>query len=107
MKNLETAYFRDLQHLDCLWEKVTNKQIFFLLINAIESLFAEDIYVAELMATKQVIKNNILSTVAETKSILEDLKNDEVNSNNLGERSETLNLARIQLQKLLDITLST
>ena len=59
------------------------------------------------MATKQVIKNNILSTVAETKSILEDLKNDEVNSNNLGERSETLNLARIQLQKLLDITLST
>ena len=59
------------------------------------------------MVTKKVIKSNILKTVAETKSILEDLKNGEVNSNNLGERSETLNLARIQLQKLLDITLST
>lgn len=67
---------------------------------------AEDIYVAELMATKRVIKNNILTTVAETKSLLEDLKTN-TNTSNLGERSKTLNLARIQLQKLLDITLST
>ena len=70
---------------------------------------AEDIYVAELMATTKVIKNSILTTVAETKSLLEDLKTNtiEANTSNLGERSKTLNLARIQLQKLLDITLST
>ena len=61
------------------------------------------------MATTKVIKNSILTTVAETKSLLEDLKTNtiEANTNNLGERSKTLNLARIQLQKLLDITLST
>ena len=58
---------------------------------------------------KKVVQKNILTTIAETKSLLADLKKEihEIDVDNKDVRSERLNFARNQLQKLLDITLSS
>jgi len=66
----------------------------------------EDISIAEVSAVRKVVKNNIESAMSETKSLLTELKKDvnDVNVNNLNERSDRLHNARKQLQKLLDLT---
>ena len=58
---------------------------------------------------KKVVQKNILTAVAETKSLLAELKKEihEIDVDNKDVRSERLNFARNQLQKLLDITLSS
>ena len=70
---------------------------------------SEDISVAEVSAVKRVVEENILSTVTETRSLLAELKNSiqEIDLDNRNVRSERLRVARNQLQKLLDITLSS
>ena len=70
---------------------------------------SEDISVAEVCAVKRVVEENILSTVTETRSLLAELKNSiqEIDLDNRNVRSERLRVARNQLQKLLDITLSS
>ena len=69
---------------------------------------SEDISLAELLAVQKVVKSNIERTIAQTKLLLADLRRDadDIDAASLDRRSQTLLLARKQLQKLLDITLS-
>ena len=67
---------------------------------------SEDISLAELLAVEKVVKSNIERTIAQTKLLLADLRRDadDIDAASLDRRSQTLLLARKQLQKLLDIT---
>ena len=67
---------------------------------------SEDISLAELLAVEKVVKSNIERTIAQTKLLLTDLRRDadDIDAASLDRRSQTLRLARKQLQKLLDIT---
>lgn len=63
----------------------------------------EDISLAELSAVRKVVKKNILATVTETKSLLRELKTESEHDQALEERSRRLDLAKKQLNKLLEI----
>jgi len=63
----------------------------------------EDISLAELSAVRKVVKKNILATVTETKSLLQELKTESEHDQALEERSRRLDLAKKQLNKLLEI----
>lgn len=63
----------------------------------------EDISLAELSAVRKVVKNNILAAVTETKSLLRELKTESYHDQALEERSRNLDLAKKQLNKLLEI----
>ena len=76
--------------------------------SCINKNISEDISLAELLAVEKVVKSNIERTIAQTKLLLADLRRDadDIDAASLDRRSQTLLLARKQLQKLLDITLS-
>ena len=63
----------------------------------------EDISLAELSAVRKVVRKNILTTVTETKSLLRELKTESDHDQVLGERTKRLDLAKKQLNKLLEI----
>ena len=75
--------------------------------SCINKNISEDISLAELLAVEKVVKSNIERTIAQTKLLLADLRRDadDIDAASLDRRSQTLLLARKQLQKLLDITL--
>ena len=75
--------------------------------SCINKNISEDISLAELLAVQKVVKSNIERTIAQTKLLLTDLRRDadDIDAASLDRRSQTLLLARKQLQKLLDITL--
>ena len=74
--------------------------------SCINQNISEDISLAELLAVEKVVKSNIERTIAQTKLLLADLRRDadDIDAASLDRRSQTLLLARKQLQKLLDIT---
>ena len=74
--------------------------------SCINKNISEDISLAELLAVEKVVKSNIERTIAQTKLLLTDLRRDadDIDAASLDRRSQTLRLARKQLQKLLDIT---
>lgn len=74
--------------------------------SCINKNISEDISLAELLAVEKVVKSNIERTIAQTKLLLADLRRDadDIDAASLDRRSQTLLLARKQLQKLLDIT---
>ena len=74
--------------------------------SCINKNISEDISLAELLAVEKVVKSNIERTIAQTKLLLTDLRRDadDIDAASLDRRSQTLLLARKQLQKLLDIT---
>ena len=76
--------------------------------SCINKNISEDISLAELLAVEKVVKSNIERTISQTKLLLADLRRDadDIDAASLDRRSQTLLLARKQLQKLLDITLS-
>ena len=63
----------------------------------------EDISLAELSAVRKVVRKNILTTVTETKSLLKELKSESDHDQVLEERAKRLDLAKKQLNKLLEI----
>ncbi len=63
----------------------------------------EDISLAELSAVRKVVRKNILTTVTETKSLLRELKSESDHDQVLEERAKRLDLAKKQLNKLLEI----
>lgn len=63
----------------------------------------EDISLAELSAVRKVVRKNILTTVTETKSLLRELKSESDHDQVLEERTKRLDLAKKQLNKLLEI----
>ena len=63
----------------------------------------EDISLAELSAVRKVVRKNILTTVTETKSLLRELKTESDHDQVLEERTKRLDLAKKQLNKLLEI----
>ena len=58
---------------------------------------------AELSAVRKVVRKNILATVTETKSLLRELKTESDHDQVLEERTKRLDLAKRQLNKLLEI----
>ena len=74
--------------------------------SCINKNISEDISLAELLAVEKVVKSNIERTISQTKLLLADLRRDadDIDAASLDRRSQTLLLARKQLQKLLDIT---
>ena len=58
---------------------------------------------AELSAVRKVVRKNILTTVTETKSLLRELKSESDHDQVLEERTKRLDLAKKQLNKLLEI----
>ena len=58
---------------------------------------------AELSAVRKVVRKNILATVTETKSLLRELKTESDHDQVLEERTKKLDLAKRQLNKLLEI----
>ena len=74
--------------------------------SCINKNISEDISLAELLAVEKVVKSNIERAIAQTKLLLADLRRDadDIDAASLDRRSQTLLLARKQLQKLLDIT---
>ena len=61
---------------------------------------------AELAAVRKVVRENILSAVTNTKSLLSELKTESYHDEGVRDRSRRLDLAKVQLKKLLEIILS-
>lgn len=63
----------------------------------------EDISLAEQALVRKVVRRSILTTVTETKSLLRELKTESDHDQALEERATRLDLAKKQLNKLLEI----